>query len=496
MDNDRELYILLKKARNKYYGGRDVPYMLKAADKMTVKASDEGVEIPEKTKNLSDAYGEVKDIVERNDEIKTKRYLKARDKELENVKFSTEDDPTLDGSDMEAKQNKSDAYGYAEMGTGMLAQEGVSTELQDQLDTGIDAIQDELKGTEVNVKINDNDLPSDGSVDKAIGTVVDKIENQLDVSIGDDVTSAMQDAAKAGLELIGSADVAVNAAGDVLIPLLTVSGIGIPLALGLQLLKKANEKMKDNIILNNMLQDCEVILLRNFDMHRLIISTIGIFNSFVDGASYSNMKEKFKVSTNIPKNIQMLEKSKLNLSAVELKMFRFVMFDKNVTRNLVNKMNYFNTQLKGIIPDTSGSRFSKLVRGAKRLLSGKAYVDILLRELTLLNSYFIIYNNQFEWIIRQYEHILKRQNPKKLDAIWFFIEHCEDYTSYLYEKTDLNEVVKDVKKNDGKNLLKKTEVEVEKQVAQMIKDNKKLKGGKSTKKRRTKKKKKKQKKLK
>ena len=326
MDNDRELYILLKKARNKYYGGRDVPYMLKAADKMTVKASDEGVEIPEKTKNLSDAYGEVKDIVERNDEIKTKRYLKARDKELENVKFSTEDDPTLDGSDMEAKQNKSDAYGYAEMGTGMLAQEGVSTELQDQLDTGIDAIQDELKGTEVNVKINDNDLPSDGSVDKAIGTVVDKIENQLDVSIGDDVTSAMQDAAKAGLELIGSADVAVNAAGDVLIPLLTVSGIGIPLALGLQLLKKANEKMKDNIILNNMLQDCEVILLRNFDMHRLIISTIGIFNSFVDGASYSNMKEKFKVSTNIPKNIQMLEKSKLNLSAVELKMFRFVYY--------------------------------------------------------------------------------------------------------------------------------------------------------------------------
>ena len=77
----------------------------------------------------------------------------------------------------------------------------------------------------------------------------------------------------------------------------------------------------------------------------------------------------------------------------------------------------------------------------KRTAASGKYIDIIQRELTLLNSYFIIYNNQFEWILRRYEKILLRTGHDEiLNDIWFFIEDSKEYKNYLHNPSLVEEI--------------------------------------------------------
>ena len=94
-----------------------------------------------------------------------------------------------------------------------------------------------------------------------------------------------------------------------------------------------------------------------------------------------------------------------------------------------------------MVPDVKGSVFSKMKRSMKRTAASGKYIDIIQRELTLLNSYFIIYNNQFEWILRRYEKILLRTGHEEiLNDIWFFIEESKEYKNYLHNPSLVEEL--------------------------------------------------------
>lgn len=243
----------------------------------------------------------------------------------------------------------------------------------------------------------------------------------------------------AGLVVLGSASEAASPFIDMATPVLAISGVGLPLAAGLLLLSTAASALKQNLILSSLIMDCELVLKKTANMHKLMMTALSIFNDVINEREYGEIVANRNLDViEIPK--QKTFNRKIFTNSVK-KEFGEITFEPRFLEKLKLKMEYFNSKLTDLIPDAKGSVFSKINRSMKRTTASSKYIDIIQRELTLLNSYFIIYNNQFEWILRRYEKILLRTGHQEiLNDIWFFIEESKEYKNYLHNPSLIEEI--------------------------------------------------------
>jgi hypothetical protein len=242
-----------------------------------------------------------------------------------------------------------------------------------------------------------------------------------------------------GLVVLGSVSEAASPYIDMATPVLAISGIGLPIAAGLLLLSTAANTLKGNLILNSLLIDCELVLKKTANMHKLMMTSLSLFNDVINERDYGEIVANRNLDViEIPEQKTFNKKTFTNSVKKE---FGEITFEPRFLTKLKVKMEYFNSKLTDLVPDVKSSVFSKMKRSMKRTAASGKYIDILQRELTLLNSYFIIYNNQFEWILRRYEKILLRTGHEEiLNDIWFFIEESKEYKDYLHNPSLLEEL--------------------------------------------------------
>jgi hypothetical protein len=243
----------------------------------------------------------------------------------------------------------------------------------------------------------------------------------------------------AGLVVLGAATEAASPYIDMATPVLAISGVGLPLAAGLLLLSTAAATLKRNLILSSLIMDCELVLKKTANMHKLMMTALSIFNDVINERDYGEIVANRNLDViEIPK--QKTFNRKIFTNSVK-KEFGEITFEPRFLEKLKLKMEYFNSKLTDLVPDVKSSVFKKFKRGMKRTAASGKYIDIIQRELTLLNSYFIIYNNQFEWILRRYEKILLRTGHDEiLNDIWFFIEESKEYKNYLHNPSLIEEI--------------------------------------------------------
>lgn len=279
-----------------------------------------------------------------------------------------------------------------------------------------------------------------------IRNVIDEVnDNEIDKKDASRTTIKLADSAEtagfvaAGLVVLGSVSEAASPYIDMATPVLAISGVGLPIAAGLLLLSTAANTLKGNLILNSLLIDCEMVLKKTANMHKLMMTALSIFNDVINERDYGEIVANRNLDViEIPKQKKFNKKTFTNDVKKE---FGEITFEPRFLRKLKIKMEYFNSKLTDLVPDVDSSIFKKLKRSMKRTAASGKYIDIIQRELTLLNSYFIIYNNQFEWILRRYEKILLRTGHDEiLNDIWFFIEDSKEYKNYLHNPSLVEEI--------------------------------------------------------
>jgi hypothetical protein len=310
----------------------------------------------------------------------------------------------------------------------------------------IEVVSKSDKRNEMLQQLEDLDNMNEEQREITIRNVLDEV-NDKDIDKKDPSRQAITTANRAetagfvaaGLVVLGAATEAASPYIDMATPVLAISGVGLPLAAGLLLLSTAAKTLKGNLILNNLIMDCELVLKKTANMHKLMMTALSIFNDVINERDYGEIVANRNLDViEIPK--QKTFNRKIFTNSVK-KEFGEITFEPRFLEKLKLKMEYFNSKLTDLVPDVKSSVFKKFQRGMKRTTASGKYIDIIQRELTLLNSYFIIYNNQFEWILRRYEKILLRTGHEEiLNDIWFFIEESKEYKNYLHNPTLIEEI--------------------------------------------------------
>lgn len=213
-------------------------------------------------------------------------------------------------------------------------------------------------------------------------------------------------------------------------PILAGSGVGIPLAAILVLANQFAKYAKSNIILTNMLNYVINIISNCYFLERLIGKTMKVFK---DTASNNEKLPNRTIRDAI---------MGMNIKT-------------NVTVQLKIKLERLNKLIADIAPDDLlGKNTGSLSRTSKRIqrffFSEKNITEII-RELTIVNSLFIVYNSQFDWIVRFFERKLQHEKTGSsggvvlLDAIWEEIEKSAEYKEYLNPPRieDMEKVIED-----------------------------------------------------
>lgn len=326
----------------------------------------------------------------------------------------------------------------------------------------IEVVSKSDKRNEMLQQLEDLDNMNEEQREITIRNVLDEV-NDKDIDKKDPSRQAITTANRAetagfvaaGLVVLGAATEAASPYIDMATPVLAISGVGLPLAAGLLLLSTAAKTLKGNLILNNLIMDCELVLKKTANMHKLMMTALSIFNDVINERDYGEIVANRNLDViEIPKQKTFNKKRFTNSVKKE---FGEITFEPRFLEKLKLKMEYFNSKLTDLVPDVNSSMFKKFQRGMKRTTASGKYIDIIQRELTLLNSYFIIYNNQFEWILRRYEKILLRTGHEEiLSDIWFFIEESKEYKNYLHNPSLLEEI-KEIDDEERDAVIKKAE---------------------------------------
>jgi len=211
---------------------------------------------------------------------------------------------------------------------------------------------------------------------------------------------------------------------DAATPLLAMSGVGIPLAAGLTILSKLAEAFAADRRLSDIMTDCINIISNCYFLHKLITFTINSFKVVVDAKLEPAFQTKFHI----------------------------VNLDKKIEERITLKLNRFNTLLATITPyneqqkldaanKTSRARrvlnaLNKSMSRMSTFINAKKYTEEITRQLTIINSLFIVYNSQFDWMIAYYERMFNdNAEHLVLQQIWTFIESRAEYNDYLNRPT-------------------------------------------------------------
>jgi hypothetical protein len=247
---------------------------------------------------------------------------------------------------------------------------------------------------------------------------------------GGDVNDLIDASTKDTEAIIKNAKLAANLAklGHGVIIGLTVSGVGIPfvgLVGAVFLISNYLLKAKEtNLTLKNVLNDVLVIITNNFRLYKVIKKSIQIIENHKDK---HNSIQSFIIDADI---IRILYEKMLYLFENLLEISPTEVIKALVTDKSINS----NTELKNIIQSENANRtgikntISSFGRVLKRNVNADKTINTIIKNITVINGYFMIMKSQFDIATDYYQRNLPAETSV---AIWKEIEADESFKDFL-----------------------------------------------------------------
>ena len=241
-----------------------------------------------------------------------------------------------------------------------------------------------------------------------------------------------------GVATIGSMDVLINLGGTVGAPVLAATGIGVPLAVLLVLVYQIAKKNKENKELEKVINHAIHIVEQCYQLHCANITQILCF--------YKEIK-----------NIQPVPEKQREPSDI-----LSYCVDERLLKTIKKMIDDLYNTLKEVVKQDGQDEDKKSYYGQTKIFLGKSqrfynrnvkgswYTKELLKELTLLNSYFILYESKVNKIIQRYEHYLKANGRERIiKDIWKTIYKDESYKNFITKNSDSHKLIEFMEETKG-----------------------------------------------
>ena len=209
---------------------------------------------------------------------------------------------------------------------------------------------------------------------------------------------------------LGSIDLLIDLGGTVGAPVLAATGIGVPLAVLLVLVHQILKKVEQNGEQDKLIKHAMNIVEQCYQLHCLNITRILLFFNAIN-----------EVDENKEEHEQILQ----------------LCVDKTTIDTIKEKIDSLHNYLKQVVKREEGNYLGKIGISYNRFVRAEWFINHIIRDLTILNSTFILYTNKVNFIISQYEFYLKKNNKEKeIQQTWKNIYKDPSYQSFVTKKTD------------------------------------------------------------
>lgn len=262
---------------------------------------------------------------------------------------------------------------------------------------------------------------------------------------------------------LGTSAILINGMMVTTMPFLALSGVGLPLVGLLFLCKSFVLLYGHKIELKAMFQDMIMILENCYYLENLISTTMNIFQTTISKLINENtikqenikqLKQIYidaRIKQRIRDKLSLLNELLIRISPVSAKKVLEDIRQTNSTQSLS-----FSATSSANATSASTSKWESIKNFASktnnkldRFFYSEKYKANIIKELSMINSLFIFYNSQFEWIIKLYERFFNNyiENGNKiLQSIWEMVENTDEYKQYLHMPDNIMiELDKDVK---------------------------------------------------
>jgi hypothetical protein len=257
----------------------------------------------------------------------------------------------------------------------------------------------------------------------------------------------------------------VTAGMEAAIPVLGATGIGIPLAATLFVISKMTRLYASKVELEQVIENSHDVIKRCY----LIYS--------------SNMTVIIKFISKISEQEKELKKEDEGDEKIYEKPVFKVQFDKELLSKIKESISIINLLLERVTKNKANKK-GRFMRMINRVFSAKFYTNQLLKELTFLNSLFIVFMYKKEKIVKYYENYIKSNYTNSINnffqdtvtpQIWKEIEEDPEYINDILhpsgQSINLDKLEKaKIKYNPNTEEALK---EIEKRAAEELDENKK-----------------------
>jgi hypothetical protein len=247
---------------------------------------------------------------------------------------------------------------------------------------------------------------------------------------GGDINNLIDKSTKDTEEMIKNADLASDLAkvGHAVIIGLTLSGVGIPFVglvgavflISNQLLRAKEQ----NLILRTVLNDVIVIITNNFRLYKVINKSIQIIEKHKENHDIQSFLIDSDVIKILYEKMIYLFENLLELSPTEV--IKELVKDKSINSNtkIKNIIETENTNRKTGIMNT----LSSMRRVFKRNVNVEKTTNEIVKNISVINGYFMIMKSQFDIATDYYQRNLPAETSV---AIWKEIEADESFKDFL-----------------------------------------------------------------
>jgi hypothetical protein len=247
---------------------------------------------------------------------------------------------------------------------------------------------------------------------------------------GGDINNLIDKSTKDTEEMIKNADLASDLAkvGHAVIIGLTLSGVGIPFVglvgavflISNQLLRAKEQ----NLILRTVLNDVIVIITNNFRLYKVINKSIQIIEKHKENHDIQSFLIDSDVIKILYEKMIYLFENLLELSPTEV--IKELVKDKSINSNtkIKNIIETENTNRKTGIMNT----LSSMRRVFKRNVNVEKTTNEIVKNISVINGYFMIMKSQFDIATDYYQRNLPAESSL---AIWKEIEADESFKDFL-----------------------------------------------------------------
>jgi len=193
-------------------------------------------------------------------------------------------------------------------------------------------------------------------------------------------------------------------------PVLALSGIGLPLSIGMIGISLALQKKMEGDRIKRVLSETKNILDRCYQIHSVVVYGL---TQFFDEKNYKYKADKESGGTYVDKQVTSETCEEI------FKEFNKYRVGKNVIVRIIDKFVHINSLVDLLFPSEEKPKLGTFARVGRVFTNGqkalyrtfyaKWYTSQIVIAISLMNSYFIIYKNQYEMLKERYHYIIREK---------------------------------------------------------------------------------------